>query len=107
VDPVAITLSGVLYNDPRPFTTGSGAAGVSLFLELPPSGRGSGDSKSRYVKVVAFGTLAGVTAGTRPELPDVCHVSTPSAARTRPVLRRPQSLPHRPVPSRPPPPAIR
>jgi single-stranded DNA-binding protein len=65
VDPVSITLDGVLYNDPRPFTTTSGIAGVSLFLELP-SGRSSGDGKSRYAKVVAFGALASnVTASLR------------------------------------------
>jgi Single-strand binding protein family len=58
VDSVSITLDGTLYNDPRPFTTNAGIAGVSLWLELPPSARSHGDGKSRYLKVVAYGTLA-------------------------------------------------
>jgi len=58
VDSVSITLDGILYNDPRPFTTSSGTTGVSLWLELPPSGRGFADGKSRYLEVIAFGTLA-------------------------------------------------
>jgi Single-strand binding protein family len=57
VDSVSITLDGTLYNDPRPFTTSTGTAGVSLWLELPPA-RSNGDAKSRYLEVIAFGTLA-------------------------------------------------
>jgi hypothetical protein len=58
VDSVSITLDGTLYNDPRPFTTNAGTAGVSLWLELPPPARSHGDAKSRYLEVIAYGTLA-------------------------------------------------
>jgi single-stranded DNA-binding protein len=56
VDPITLTVTGVLYNDPRSYTTGRGNPAVSLWLEVPP--RGSGDGSSRYLKVVAYGTLA-------------------------------------------------
>jgi Single-strand binding protein family len=59
VDPISLTIDGVLCNDPRPFTTNAGTAGVSLRLEVTLPDRGSsGDSKPRYVKALAFGTLA-------------------------------------------------
>jgi hypothetical protein len=59
VDQISITIDGVLYNDPRPFTTSSGTPGVSLWLEVTPPDRGTGgDSKPRYLKALAFGTLA-------------------------------------------------
>jgi single-strand DNA-binding protein len=59
VEPISITVTGVLYNDPSPFTTNSGSVGVSLWLEssLPPRG-GGGEGVSRFMKIKAFGTLA-------------------------------------------------
>jgi single-strand DNA-binding protein len=58
VELITITITGTLANDPRPFTTSRGTAAVSLWLEssLPP--RGGGESVSRYMKILAFGTLA-------------------------------------------------
>jgi single-strand DNA-binding protein len=59
VELISITVTGVLAHDPRPFTTKRGTAAVSLWLEssLPPRS-GGGDSISRYMKILAFGTLA-------------------------------------------------
>jgi hypothetical protein len=58
-DPISITVDGVLFNDPRPFTTNAGTTGVSLWLEVKPPDRGTGgDGKPRYLKALAFGTLA-------------------------------------------------
>jgi single-stranded DNA-binding protein len=59
VELISITVTGVLANDPRPFTTQRGTAAVSLWLEssLPPRS-GGGEGFSRYMKILAFGTLA-------------------------------------------------
>jgi single-stranded DNA-binding protein len=62
VNPISITVTGRLGDDPRQFTTRDGTDGVELrlALELPP--RGSGDGITRWVKVTAFGLLASRTA---------------------------------------------
>lgn len=59
MESISITISGTLANHPRPFSTARGTAAVSLWLEvsLPPRGF-SGESTSRYMKVLAFGQLA-------------------------------------------------
>jgi single-strand DNA-binding protein len=59
VDSLSITVTATLAADPRPFTTGAGAAGVSLWVEvsLPPRKLG-GESTSRWMKILAFGLLA-------------------------------------------------
>ncbi len=57
--PIAITVTGRLGDDPRPFTTRDGTAGIELRLALELPGRASGaDSITRWVKVTAFGLLA-------------------------------------------------
>jgi single-strand DNA-binding protein len=58
VEPISITVTGVLYNDPSPFTTSRGTAAVSLWLESSLPARGNGEGISRYMKIKAFGTLA-------------------------------------------------
>jgi single-stranded DNA-binding protein len=62
MNPISITVTGRLGDDPRKFTTRDGTDGVELRLavDLPP--RGSGDGITRWVKVTAFGLLATRTA---------------------------------------------
>jgi single-stranded DNA-binding protein len=63
MNPIAITVTGRLGDDPRPFTTRDGTAGVELRLAVDlPSRVPGGDSSTRWVKVTAFGTLAARTA---------------------------------------------
>jgi single-stranded DNA-binding protein len=62
MNPISITVTGRLGDDPRSFTTQAGA-GVELRLAVEvPRGAGSGDSITRWIKVVAFGVLAARTA---------------------------------------------
>lgn len=59
MDTISITLTGILWNSPRPFETRNGKPGVSLWLEVPLPPRGFKDEgTSRYLKVLAFDTLA-------------------------------------------------
>jgi single-stranded DNA-binding protein len=62
VNPIQITVTGRLGDDPRTFRTRDGSDGVELRLaiEIPP--RGTGDSVTRWVKVTAYGVLATRTA---------------------------------------------
>jgi len=62
VNPIQITVTGRLGDDPRTFTTRDGSDGVELRLaiEIPP--RGAGEPVTRWVKVTAFGVLATRTA---------------------------------------------
>ena len=62
MNPIQITVTGRLGDDPRSFTTRDGTDGVELRLavEIPP--RGAGESATRWVKVTAFGVLATRTA---------------------------------------------
>jgi single-stranded DNA-binding protein len=62
MNPISITVTGRLGDDPREFVTRDNTAGVELrlALEIPP--RGSGDSITRWAKVTAFGLLATRTA---------------------------------------------
>jgi single-stranded DNA-binding protein len=63
MNPVSITVTGRLGDDPRTFTTRDGSDGVELRLaiDLPPRVPG-GESITRWVKVTAFGHLASRTA---------------------------------------------
>ncbi|HTT52854.1 MAG TPA: single-stranded DNA-binding protein [Streptosporangiaceae bacterium] len=59
MNPISITVTGRLGDDPRTFTTRDGTPGVELRLALDlPSRTGAGDSVTRWVKVTAFGHLA-------------------------------------------------
>jgi single-stranded DNA-binding protein len=62
MNPIAITVTGRLGDDPRTFTTRDGTDGVELRLALDLPARGSGDGITRWVKVTAFGMLATRTA---------------------------------------------
>jgi single-stranded DNA-binding protein len=62
MNPISITLTGRLGDDPRKFTTRDGTAGVELRLAVEVPSRGTGDSITRWVKVTAFGNLASRTA---------------------------------------------
>src|SRR5450432_3086944 len=62
MNPISITVTGRLGDDPRTFTTRDGTTGVELRLALEIPGRGSGDNITRWVKVSAFGLLATRTA---------------------------------------------
>ena len=63
MNPISITVTGRLGDDPRSFTTQAGTAGVELRLAVEvPRGAGSGDSITRWIKVTAFGVLAARTA---------------------------------------------
>ena len=59
MDPITITVTGVLRKDPRTFTTQRGTPGVSLWLETSVPARGTSmEAAARYMDIVAFGTLA-------------------------------------------------
>lgn len=63
MNPISITVTGRLGDDPRQFTTRDGTDGVELRLAIEIPSRGSGESTTRWVKVTAFGLLATRTAG--------------------------------------------
>ena len=59
MNPISITVTGRLGDDPRTFTTRDGTDGVELRLALDLPARGTGgDGITRWVKVTAFGLLA-------------------------------------------------
>ena len=60
MNPITITVTGRLGDDPRSFTTRDGTAGVELRLAVEIPGRDQ--SITRWIKVVAFGLLAARTA---------------------------------------------
>jgi single-stranded DNA-binding protein len=62
MNPISITVTGRLGDDPRQFTTRDGTDGVELRLALDLPARGSGNGITRWVKVTAFGVLASRTA---------------------------------------------
>jgi single-stranded DNA-binding protein len=62
MNPISITVTGRLGDDPRTFTTRDGTDGVELRLALDLPARGSGEGITRWVKVTAFGLLASRTA---------------------------------------------
>ena len=62
MNPISVTVTGRLGDDPRTFTTRDGPGGVELRLAVDLPARGSGDSITRWVKVTAFGLLASRTA---------------------------------------------
>jgi single-stranded DNA-binding protein len=63
MNPISITVTGRLGDDPRQFTTRDGTDGVELRLALDlPSRIPGGDGITRWVKVTAFGLLASRTA---------------------------------------------
>ena len=61
MNPITITVTGRLGDDPRSFTTRDGTAGVELRLAVEIPGRGD-QNLTRWIKVVAFGLLAARTA---------------------------------------------
>ena len=63
MNPIAITVTGRLGDDPRTFNTRDNTTGVELRLALDlPSRVPGGDGITRWVKVTAFGMLAERTA---------------------------------------------
>jgi single-stranded DNA-binding protein len=63
VNPITVTVTGRLGDDPRSFTTHDGTAGVELRLAVDLPARASGgDTVTRWIKVSAFGLLASRTA---------------------------------------------
>ena len=62
MNPISITVTGRLGDDPRTFSTRDGTDGVELRLALELPARGTGDGITRWVKVTAFGLLATRTA---------------------------------------------
>jgi single-stranded DNA-binding protein len=63
MNPITVTVTGRLGDDPRAFTTRDGTAGVELRLALDlPSRVPGGDGITRWVKVTAFGPMAERTA---------------------------------------------
>jgi single-stranded DNA-binding protein len=62
MNPISISVTGRLGDDPRTFTTRDGTDGVELRLAVDLPARGSGDGITRWVKVTAFGVLATRTA---------------------------------------------
>jgi len=62
VNPIQITVTGRLGDDPRTFTTRDGTDGVELRLAVEIPARGPGDGITRWVKVTAYGLLATRTA---------------------------------------------
>jgi len=62
MNPIQITVTGRLGDDPRTFRTRDGSDGVELRLAVEIPARGSGDSVTRWVKITAYGLLATRTA---------------------------------------------
>ena len=63
MNPISVTITGRLGDEPRTFTTHTGTTGVELRLALEvPSRIPGADSVTRWVKVIAFGPLAERTA---------------------------------------------
>ncbi len=62
MNPIQITVTGRLGDDPRVFLTRDGSDGVELRLAVEMTARGAGDSITRWMKVTAFGLLATRTA---------------------------------------------
>lgn len=63
MNPIAITVTGRLGDDPRTFTTRDGTDGVELRLALDlPARSGAREGITRWVKVTAYGLLASRTA---------------------------------------------
>ncbi|MFI5065685.1 MAG: single-stranded DNA-binding protein [Streptosporangiales bacterium] len=63
MNPISVTVTGRLGDDPRTFNTRDGSVGVELRLAIDiPSRVPGGDGLTRWVKVTAFGSLAERTA---------------------------------------------
>ncbi len=63
MNPITVTVTGRLGDDPRTFTTRDGTTGAELRLAMDlPSRVPGGDGITRWVKVTAFGMLAERTA---------------------------------------------
>jgi len=63
MNPITVTVTGRLGDDPRTFSTRDGSIGVELRLAIDiPSRIPGGDGLTRWVKVTAFGVLAERTA---------------------------------------------
>ncbi len=63
MNPITVTVTGRLGDDPRTFSTRDGATGVELRLALDlPSRIPGGDGITRWVKITAYGHLAERTA---------------------------------------------
>ena len=62
MNPITVTVTGRLGDDPRVFTTRDGTIGVELRIAADLPARGSGDGITRWVKVTAYGLLAERTA---------------------------------------------
>ena len=63
MNPITVTVTGRLGDDPRTFTTRDGTTGVELRLAVDlPSRVPGGDGITRWVKVTAFRMLAERTA---------------------------------------------
>ncbi|MGA2830195.1 MAG: single-stranded DNA-binding protein [Streptosporangiaceae bacterium] len=61
MNPIAITVTGRLGDDPRIFTTRDGITGIELRLAVEIPGRDN-QNLTRWIKVAAFGVLASRTA---------------------------------------------
>ena len=61
MNPIQITLTGRLGDDPRTFRTRDGSDGLELRIAVEIPSR-NGENVTRWVKVTAFGTLATRTA---------------------------------------------
>ena len=63
MNPITVTVTGRLGDDPRTFTTRDGTNGVELRLAIDlPSHIDGGEGRTRWVKVTAYGLLAERTA---------------------------------------------
>jgi single-stranded DNA-binding protein len=62
MNPISISVTGRLGDDPRTFSTRDGTDGIELRLALDLPARGTGDGITRWVKVTAYGLLATRTA---------------------------------------------
>ena len=106
MNPITISVTGRLGDDPRSFTTRDGTAGVELRLAVEIPGRDN-QNITRWIKVVAFGLLAAHTAESVGKGDRVTVVADDLTAESwlssrlhglrRPAhrLRRPQGRPQR------------
>ena len=62
MNPIQITITGRLGDDPRTFRTRDGSDGIELRIAVEIPARGNGEPMTRWVKVTAYGLLATRTA---------------------------------------------
>jgi len=100
MNPITVTVTGRLGDDPRVFTTRDGTLGIELRLAVDLPARGSGDGITRWVKVTAYGLLAERTAESIGKGDRVTPSPLPRAGRSAAIRSSTPRVPSRVVKTR-------